>query len=163
MHYRRNYHRGGLYFFTLVSFQRRPILTQSEIRQSLREAVYIVRDKHPFEIVGWVLLPDHLHTIWQLPENNADYSMRWNQIKRRVSYRHREMKIWQGRFWEHTIRDDQDFARHFDYLHVNPVKHGYVSAVVDWPYSTFHRYVREGIYPRKWGGNGLDFTVAYDG
>ena len=163
MRYRRHYHAGGLYFFTLVSAQRQAILTHPEIRQTLRQAIRAVRQKYPFEIMAWVLLPDHLHTIWQLPENDVNYSERWRQIKRFTQYHCRDQfpNIWQKRFWEHTIRDDVDFVRHLDYLHFNPVKHGYVDQVVNWEYSTFHRYVREGVYPADWGG-GDEFEVAYD-
>ena len=163
MRYRRNYQAGALYFFTLVSAQRQPILTHPEIRQVLRQAIHTVRQKYPFEIIAWVLLPDHLHTIWQLPENGANYSERWRQIKRLTQYhcQHSFPNIWQKRFWEHTICDDADLKKHFDYLHFNPVKHGYVNQVGRWEYSTFHRYVRRGVYPADWGG-GVEFEIAYD-
>ena len=163
MRYRRHYQAGGLYFFTLVSAQRQAILTRPEIRQTLRQAIQAVRQKYPFEIMAWVLLPDHLHTIWQLPENDVNYSERWRQIKRFTQYHCRDQfpNIWQKRFWEHTIRDEVDFARHLDYLHFNPVKHGYVDQVVKWGYSSFHRYVRSGAYPTDWGG-GDEFEIAYD-
>jgi putative transposase len=119
----------------------------------------------PFESSAWVLLPDHLHTIWQLPENDGNYSLRWSLIKQEVTRRcggadnvqltgsrrrRREGMIWQRRFWEHTIRDDTDFRNHIDYIHFNPVKHGYVKRPSDWPYSTFHRFVQERIYPEDW-------------
>jgi putative transposase len=123
----------------------------------------------PFSIDAWVLMPDHLHCIWTLPDGDRDFSTRWSLIKRSVSRfaahvaldpsarnasarKHRESTIWQRRFWEHQIRDELDFARHLDYIHFNPVKHGYVERVVDWPYSTFHRYVRDGVYAKDWGG-----------
>jgi transposase len=111
-----------------------------------------------------VLMPDHLHTIWRLPENDAAYSERWRQIKRYSQYLiGRECRLWQKRFWEHTIRDETDFIHHFNYLHFNPVKHGYVDQVSDWPFSTFHRYVKQGIYPKHWGGSNVDFSIKYDG
>ena len=112
---------------------------------------------------------DHLHCIWTLPDGDADYSARWKIIKRAVSvacredYRradwitasklkHRESTLWQRRFWEHQIRDENDFARHVDYIHFNPVKHGHVKQAKDWPYSTFHRYVRDGLCANNWAG-----------
>ena len=121
-----------------------------------------MRVARPFVIDAWVLLPDHLHCLWTLPDGDADFSTRWMMIKRAVSlacredYRradwvtasklkHRESTIWQRRFWEHQIRDENDFARHVDYIHFNPVKHGHGQRAVDWPHSTFHRYVRDGV------------------
>ncbi|OSI22412.1 REP-associated tyrosine transposase [Neisseria dumasiana] len=163
MRYRRYYRAGGTYFFTLVAHNRQRILTGDAVRSALREAVLAVREKYPFEIAAWVLMPDHLHAIWHLPENDADFSERWRQIKRHSQYLiGADVRLWQRRFWEHAIRDEADFGRHFDYVHFNPVKHGHVSKVSDWPFSTFHRYVKQGIYPLNWGGNGSDFVVAYD-
>lgn len=168
--YRRASQPGATYFFTLVTHQRQTILCDEPVRNALRNAIHYVREKRPFQIDAWVLLPDHLHCIWTLPEGDADFSMRWMMIKREVSiacrdvYRqeelinaskqkHRESSLWQRRFWEHQIRDELDFQRHVDYMHFNPVKHGYVDVVADWPYSTFHRYVRQGIYPLDWAGS----------
>jgi len=174
--YRRADVAGGWYFFTVVAERRRAILTQPDIRAALRDAIVAVRQNHPFTILGWVLLPDHLHAIWQLPPGDADFSTRWSQIKRRVTHAcgatyadpalltarriaKRHGTIWQHRFWEHLIRDQRDFRRHMDYLHFNPVKHGLVERVVDWPYSSFHRLVREGAYARNWGGGeGLEIA-----
>jgi len=133
-----------------------------------------VRQAHPFQIDGIVILPDHLHTLWTLPEGDDDYSLRWRQIKSAFSRRldegetvsasrsrKRERGVWQRRFWEHTIRDDEDFARHLDYIHYNPVKHGHVKRVADWPYSSFHRHVQQGIYSLEWGGvNVVDLEVG---
>lgn len=167
--YRRTRVPGGCYFFTVVTERRQPILTCPDTRQALREAIVEVRDHLPFRIDGWVLLPDHLHAIWTLPDGDADYSTRWRLIKRGVTRRcgaaylqnalltpRRQAKrcatIWQHRFWEHMIRDEQDFRRHLDYLHINPVKHGLVRRVSDWPWSTFHRHVIQGTYPHDWGG-----------
>jgi putative transposase len=147
----------------------RRFFCDESVRSALRHAIEAVRSDSPFIIDAWVLLPDHLHCIWTLPEGDADFPSRWMRIKRKVSlarrenYRrldwisaskkkHRESTIWQRRFWEHQIRDDDDFARHVDYLHHNPVKHGYVERVSDWPYSTFHRYVRGGLIARDWSG-----------
>jgi putative transposase len=169
---------GSTYFFTVVSHRRRPILCQESIRSALRDAIEMVRDARPFSIDGWVLLPDHMHCIWTLPQDDSDYSIRWSEIKRFVStvvrddFRdpkmlsrsrrmRRESTVWQRRFWEHMIRDEADFERHVDYVHFNPVRHGYAQRAIDWPFSTFGRYVRDGIYPPDWGGSpdlsGMDF------
>lgn len=158
---------GSVFFFTLVAFDRRPILCADPIRRALRTAILNLCVTRPFAIDGWVLLPDHLHCIWTLPEGDHDYSTRWALLKRSVSHfaadfaatqrtasarKHRESAIWQRRFWEHHIRDDRDFERHLDYIHYNPVRHGYVKRAIDWPYSTLHRYVKNGVYPADWGG-----------
>jgi putative transposase len=127
----------------------------------------IIGDGHPFHIDARVLLPDHLHCNWTLPEGDADFSMRWSKIKRHVSQqcddtvgcktisdsraKRHESGIWQRRFWEHQIRDDNDFERHVDYIHWNPVKHDLVARAGDWPYSTFHRFVQNGTYSLDWG------------
>jgi len=152
-------------------------LCDEPIRHALRAAIEAVRLKRPFVIDAWVLLPDHLHCIWTLPEGDADFSTRWMAIKKAVSIacadnyhrtdwmnasktKHRESTIWQRRFWEHQLRSMDDFARHADYIHFNPVKHGNAQTVAEWPYSTFHRFVRDGIYaPDRAGGSieGLDY------
>jgi putative transposase len=159
---------GRTYFFTLVSYERRPILCEEPIRNLLRLAVRNVRIRRPFAIDAWVLMPDHLHCVWTLPEGDADYSTRWAQIKRTVSRfcdadtlirhpvsdsrrKHRDSVIWQRRFYEHQIVDEDDFARHVDYVHFNPVRHGHAESAAAWPFSTFHRYVRAGILPIDWG------------
>ena len=165
--YRRAHIRGGTYFFTVNALRRRPILTQAPVRAALRDAIARTRLTHPFAIDAWVLLPDHLHCIWTLPPGDADFSVRWSMIKRLVSQRcaaeygaaelslsatgRKESGLWQRRFWEHQIRDDNDFARHVDYIHWNPVKHDLVAKAIDWPYSTFHRYVADGAYGADWG------------
>ena len=166
--YRRSNIAGGTYFFTVVTHERRPILTMEAVRAALREAIQQARTTLPFQIDSWVLLPDHLHCIWTLPEGDANLSARWAIIKRYVSGRcaaiidpsrrdsvqkRNERAFWQRRFWEHQIRDDDDMARHVDYTHWNPVKHGLVKAVKDWPYSSFHKYVARGVYPDNWGGS----------
>ncbi len=166
--YRRNFIPGGTYFFTVVTLDRRPILITEAGRACLRAAIGTIRKKRPFDLVACVLLPDHLHTVWTLPPGDPDYSIRWRQIKEQFSrnyheaggdeasmtesrLRHRERAIWQRRFWEHTCRDEDDLKRCVDYLHWNPVKHGLVSTVGDYPWSTFHRFVREGEYAKDWG------------
>ena len=160
---------GASYFFTVVTFRRRNILTNDDCRAWLRNAVINTRENYPFTIDAWVLLPEHLHCILTLPENDHDFSVRWNCIKKRFTtlakhkyhkpewlnaskQKHREGTIWQRCFWEHQLRDDNDYQRHVDYIHYNPVKHDFVKNVSDWPYSTFHRYVKLGIYPIDWGG-----------
>lgn len=171
-----NYRRareGTLFFFTLITAQRRPLLVQPATRQALRLAIEATRQRYPFHIHGWVSLPDHLHCLWELPSGDSDYGLRWSLIKRLTSRalappdalilsRHlrREAALWQRRFWEHRIRDQRDYQRHLDYLHWNPVKHGLVERVVDWPWSSFHRLVREGMYPEDWGG-GADDAGAF--
>ena len=164
--YRRARYAGACYFFTLVTHQRQPVLTQPRLREALRLAIERVRQGHPFSIHGWVLLPDHLHCLWQLPEGDSDYSRRWSMIKRLTSQAmpelsgsislsrnlRRESGLWQRRFWEHRIRDEQDYRQHLDYLHWNPVRHALVERVADWPWSSYHRLVREGVYPADWGG-----------
>jgi len=122
----------------------------------------------PFTIDAWVLLPDHLHAIWTLPQDDAACGKRWGIIKAHVSrqcasqvtsrtvravsrLKRNEHDFWQRRFWEHQIRDEKDFAQRVDYIHFNPVKHGLVPAVAQWPHSTFHRFVVKGLYPTDWG------------
>ena len=174
--YRRAKIEGGTYFFTVNTHRRQPVLTEAPIREALREAVATAKQVHPFKVDAWVLLPDHLHCIWTLPESDSNFGLRWSFIKRFVSRRcenipehfasttasrekRKESALWQRRFWEHWICDERDYARHVDYLHWNPVKHGHVARVSDWPYSTFHRFVNAGYYSQDWGGGG----AALDG
>ncbi|WP_337056143.1 REP-associated tyrosine transposase [Pseudomonas sp. USHLN015] len=164
--YLRSQRAGSYYFFTLVTAKRRPLLTEPSVRHALRNAIQAVRLEQPFRIHGWVLLPDHLHCLWELPPGDTDFARRWSIIKRKVSQSvhlpptsnsrvaRRESGFWQRRFWEHGIRDADDYRRHMDYLHWNPVKHGLVTRVADWPWSSFHRLVREGLYPTGWGDAG---------
>lgn len=152
--YRRARIPGGTFFFTVVTASRRPVLTLTATRAALRAAVQNVRNEHPFQVEAWVLLPDHLHCLWRLPEGDADYAMRWAKIK--LYTRHHlgllpADKLWQPRYWEHYIRDERDYSRHLDYIHWNPVKHGLVTRAADWPYSTFQRFVAAGMYPQNWG------------
>ncbi len=156
--YRRCHDRGAQYFFTLVTYKRRRIFESNAAVELLRSAIRSVMNNHPFKIDAMVVLPDHLHCIWQLPNNDADYSTRWMLIKKYVSAsvdspkNHRgEKKIWQRRFWEHLIRDDDDLQRHFDYIHYNPVKHSYVMSPAQWCYSSFSHSVENGICDANWG------------
>lgn len=161
--YRRAKIAGGTYFFTVNPAQRGKTTLTDRI-DYLRAAVRAAKHAHPFHIDAWVVMPDHLHAVWTLPPGDADFSNRWRRIKMQFSMlidsgkqistsreRKGELGIWQRRFWEHLIHDETDFARHVDYVHINPVKHGFVKRVRDWPYSTFHRYVRQGIYDLEWG------------
>ena len=165
--YTRAFAPGGTFFFTVNLADRSTTLLTDHI-EALRDSVRRVRETHPFYIDAMVVLPEHLHAIWTLPEGDTDYPTRWALIKmgfsRRLARVERinasrkrkgERGIWQRRYWEHQIRDEDDFARHVDYIHCNPVKHGYVSAPRDWPHSSFHRYVRDGILPADWATNYL--------
>jgi REP-associated tyrosine transposase len=130
-----------------------------------RNALRVARQERPFVIDAIVILPDHLHAILTLPPGDSDFSGRWRRIKGHFSSAlinasielkrkpNGDLALWQRRFWEHTIRDEEDFARHVDYIHFNPVKHALVQRVRDWPYSWFHRYVKEGILPDDWAGD----------
>jgi putative transposase len=165
--YRRNRVPGGTFFFTVNLLDRRSDLLVTQI-DALRNAVRQVRVRAPFHIDAWVVLPDHMHCLWTLPEGDADFPGRWRAIKTAFSKsmpiskprspvmaNRGERGIWQRRYWEHTIRDDQDFAAHLDYTHFNPVKHGLVEHPADWPYSSFRRCVAGGLYPAAWiGGRG---------
>lgn len=164
MKYRRNYVAGGTYFFTVNMRERNQTLLIDHI-QELRDSVRWVKQRRPFNIDAWVVLPDHMHTVWTLPADDWDFSSRWREIKKRFSkalpppapvptatHRRGERSIWQKRFWEHTIRSEADYKHHVDYVHLNPVKHGLVSCVKDWPYSSFHRGVRSGDYNPDWLG-----------
>ena len=167
--YRRVWHPGGTYFFTVNLLQRQGNDLLVRHIDLLREVVTKVRQRHPFVIHGWVVLPEHLHCIIELPANDADYATRWRLIKMgfskalplteqrsQVRVARGERGIWQRRYWEHLIRDEADFQAHRDYVHINPVKHGLVSRVSRWPYSTFHRLVEKGVYPINWAGGDED-------
>jgi putative transposase len=159
--YRRVFIPGGVYFFTVVTYQRRPVFAAPENVDLLREAFHHVRTSRPFTIDGIVVLPDHLHCIWRLPEADTDFPGRWREIKKYVSKRIGEkrktrnaMDVWQPRFWDHVLRDEDDWRRHMDYIHYNPVKHGLAASPAEWPYSSFHKAAVKGWYPENWGANG---------
>jgi putative transposase len=173
MHYRRAKTPGATYFFTLVTYQCQHIFHHPDTVQILRDAFRQVKQRHPFIIDAIVVLPDHLHCIWTLPEGDANFSMRWRLIKSAFS-RHcppeykrerslsraskNEQAIWQRRFWEHQIRDEASFSQHVEYIHYNPVHHGLVKAPIDWEYSSIHRFINHGIYAADWGaGNKIGF------
>jgi putative transposase len=160
--YRRNRVPGGTYFFTVNLANRRSDLLVREV-ETLRSAIRAVRLATPFHIDAWVILPDHMHCIWTLPEDDADFSGRWRAIKIRFTKALPNIEssrpeglanhgrgIWQKRFWEHTIRDERDYGAHMDYVHFNPVKHGFAAHPAAWPYSTFHKCVALGLYDPAW-------------
>jgi putative transposase len=159
--YRRAKVSGFTFFFTVVLADRSSTLLVDQIDR-LRKAYRLVGEHRPFETVAICVLPDHIHAIWSLPEGDADFSSRWSLIKSGFSRGlqdkprspskivKREKGIWQRRFWEHAIRNDRDLDRHVDYIHFNPVKHGRVTRVVDWPHNSFHRYVERGELPADW-------------
>ncbi|MES2536008.1 MAG: transposase [Pseudomonadota bacterium] len=164
-----NYHRawcpGGTYFFTVNLLQRSDNDLLVRHIDFLRDAVRTVRLAHPFKIHAWVVLPEHMHCVIELPAGDADFALRWRLIKIRFSkslpdkewrsatrLRRGERGIWQRRYWEHLIRDDADFAAHMDYVHVNPLRHGLVEREADWRFSTFHYLVAQGVYPLDWAG-----------
>ena len=166
MRYRRADTKGGTYFFTVNLARRNNTLLIDHI-DILRTVINKVKKQHPFKLDAMVVLPEHLHAVLTLPEDDFDYPTRWMLIKagfsRQIS-RHelitksRVMKgergIWQRRYWEHLIRNDSDYERHVDYIHYNPVKHGLVEQATDWPYSTIHDYVNRGILSMDWGHGG---------
>jgi putative transposase len=168
MQYRRAWIAGGSFFFTVVTAERRPVFASGTAVDILRMAFRAVRSRYPFQADAIVILPDHIHCIWSLPEGDADFAMRWRLIKTWFTKRHDSVSgnatrggsgkrqqgrlpVWQNRYWEHALRDEADMARHVDYIHFNPVKHGLVAAVREWPYSSFHRYVEAGLYLPDWG------------
>jgi len=170
--YRRNRVAGGTYFFTVTLRDRSSDMLIRHI-DLLRGAFRSVRAERGFTIDAIVILPDHLHAIWTLPEGDADYSGRWRAIKSRFTRElpasdaaltcddRGEYRLWQRRFWEHTIRDDRDYEHHVNYIHWNPVKHGWAQRVIDWPYSSFHRYLRLGLLCRDWGSGIAESAAGY--
>jgi putative transposase len=160
--YRRHRVPGGTCFFTVNLRDRSADVLVTNI-DALRHAIGDARVRASFHIEVWVVLPEHMHCIWTLPEGDEDFPGRWRAIKTAFAKslpatehrsatrpRRHERGIWQRRFWEHTIRDDADDARHMDYVHFNPVRHGLVDHVADWRFSTFHRCVARGLYPAEW-------------
>ncbi|RUL74038.1 REP-associated tyrosine transposase [Dyella choica] len=154
---------GATYFFTVTLAERHGNDLLTRHIDALREAFRVTRQEHPFVVEAVVVLPEHLHCLWKLPANDHDFPLRWRLIKARFSrmipanetpspsrLRKGERGIWQRRYWEHLICDDRDMRQHFDYIHFNPIKHGYVARVADWPYSSFHRHVAGGRYPVDW-------------
>ncbi len=190
MRYRRTKVKGGTYFFTVVTFKRLELFTSPENVDLLKNSIQKVMETHPFRIDAFVLLPDHLHCIWTLPHQDSDFSTRWRLIKTNFSrkfdhksvgwvegqnpttdsysasrLKKKEKSIWQRRFWEHCIRNQEDLKRHIEYIHYNPVRHGLAKAPVDWRYSSFHRFVKKGIYNKSWGAVAkveFDTDIGYE-
>lgn len=161
--YRRNWQPGGTFFFTVNLANRAGNDLLIRHVDLLRHAVRVTKVAHPFDIVAWVVLPDHMHAIWTLPDGDTDYALRWRAIKSIFSRglpaiesttasrtARGERGIWQRRFWEHTIRNERDLEHHIAYIHYNPAKHGHVAQPADWSHSSFHRFVREGLLPADW-------------
>ncbi|RJG14678.1 REP-associated tyrosine transposase [Massilia cavernae] len=161
-HHRRQLAAGATYFFTVNLRDRSSGLLVEQVG-ALREAVRKVRAVRPFLIGAWVVLPEHMHAMWTLPEDDRDYPGPWREIKKAFSRSVQQRDVWQKRYWEHTIRDARDFAAHLDYIHRNPYKHGLVRNVRDWPYSSFHRYVKAGIYLEEWLCDDVDLSAGERG
>ena len=161
MQYRRAFAPGATCFFTVVTARRRPLFGDAAACGLLRQAFRQVAEQRPFTVNAMVVLPDHLHCLWTLPPDDGDYPARWRLIKTWVTQRHgAPHPLWQPRYWEHLIRDDTDYRQHVEYIHYNPVKHGCVSRPSQWPYSSFRRYVKEGLYPEDWGSAEPVWQVA---
>ena len=175
--YRRAHVPGGTYFFTLKTERNAPIFRDPDAVKWLGSILREANENWPVVTKAMVLLPDHLHVLWSLPPGDDRYSMRWGWIKKEFTKRYlasggieqpisdskqrqRRRGVWQRKFWEHTIEDEDDFQAHFDYIHWNPVKHGYVRCPADWPYSSFHRWVKAGVYEQHWGcGDRIPQTI----
>ena len=158
--YRRTNIPGGTYFFTVVTHDRTPIFINEWRVEVVREAFRKVMAVRPFQIDAIVVLPEHLHCIWRMPDGDADYSSRWREIKKAASRQidtatnnHNERMVWQRRFWEHAIHDEADWRKHMDYIHYNPVKHGLVNRPGEWRRSSFGNAVRKGWYEASWGAD----------
>jgi len=171
MRYRRAKVTGGTFFFTLVTEHRRPLFREAPAVALFLQAVEKIGTRHPFELDAYVVLPDHLHAIWTLPDGDFNFSTRWRLIKEGFTRAYikeygapfqsesrrakGEQGIWQRRFWEHAIRDENDFAKHLDYIHINPVHHGLATSARDWPHSSFLAWVQKGAYEPLWGSDVL--------
>lgn len=166
------YHRcrilGGTYFFTVNLADRKSRLLVDYF-DFLRLSVQKTKAKHPFHMNAWVVLPDHMHCIWTMPTDDDDFSARWWMLKSTFSRNYHKKvdnpgkSVWQNRFWEHAIRNQEDFNNHMDYIHINPLKHGHVDKVYQWPYSSFHYLVTKGVYSREWTCNVDDLDRVQPG
>jgi putative transposase len=177
--YRRAIAPGGTFFFTVVTFDRQKIFTDEPTVALLRDAIRVVQANRSFKVEAAVILPDHLHMIWRLPEGDSDYATRWRLIKSYFTHRWSgtrdypttasrqskgEQAVWQRRYWEHVIRDKADWQRLVNYIHYNPVKHGLAKAPADWLYSSFHTFVKQGHYSPDWGaGEGVEVAIEVGG
>lgn len=175
--YRRSFIPGGTYFFTVKTERNAPVFGEISAVRLLGTVIREAKQRWPFRINAIVVLPNHLHAIWSLPPGDVGYSTRWAWIKKEFTKRYlasggqeqvtsvsrqknRRRGVWQRRFWEHTIEEGRDYEAHFDYIHWNPVKHRYVTCPVDWQHSSFHRWVRAGVYPKNWGSGDREPTSA---
>lgn len=166
--YRRYFVPGGTYFFTLKTEHNHPLFERDEIVELFESVLGEAKSRWPFEVIAYAILPDHIHTLWSLPSGDTEYPTRWGWIKKEFTTRYlsqggteepissaRQLSgrkgVWQRHYWEHLIRDEEDFERHFDYIHWNPVKHHYVKAPRDWAHSSFHQWVNSGHYEINWG------------
>jgi REP-associated tyrosine transposase len=179
MRYRRSAVAGATYFFTVVTYQRHSLFADAQAVALLDEAIRRVRERRPFVLEAQVVMPDHLHAMWTLPDADCDYPTRWRLIKEGFTRRYvarwgetetdlrrhirGERTIWQRRYWERLIRNDRDFAAHLDYIHLNPVRHGLTSAPREWPHSTFLAWVAEGAYDVTWGSGEMPPLPAWAG
>ncbi len=170
--YRRTRIEGATYFFTVVTYRRQPVLCLPESLDAMKDIMSMLAERYPFRTDAWVVLPDHLHFVWTLPEGDSAYSVRWAMFKKEMTkrlsssvrtdaapscsrQRHREGTVWQRRLWEHQIRDEQDYRTHMAYVHFNPVKHGLAGSPKDWRCSSFHRWVVLGAYEEDWRCDGV--------
>jgi putative transposase len=173
VHYRRLQVKGGIYFFTVALQDRKSTLLTQYIRV-LQKSWKSVQVKRPFKTIAYVILPDHFHAVWQLPEDDNDFPTRLRLIKRQFTKnvvvmnsvfsknKRNEYNIWQKRYWEHMIRDERDYENHINYIHYNPIKHKYVKRTRDWPYSSFMKFVNQGIYKLNWSDNIYKDYIDYD-
>ena len=169
--YRRDKTPGGTYFFTLALQDRTSALLTEHIGL-LGAAFKRARRNNPFITKAMVVLPEHLHVVWQLPDDDLDYSKRWRQVKTFFTRAlikqgvvleknaRTEYNLWQKRFWEHRIRDDVDLEQHVNYIHYNPVKHGLVRMPCEWKFSTIHRYIKHGLLPKDWGASEIPVIAS---
>ncbi len=177
MRYRRAKIAGATYFFTVVTEGRRPIFKDTSAVAIFESGLKQIKNRHPFDVDAYVILPDHMHMLWTLPDGDTNFSTRWRLIKEAFTKSHMrnesplpqnasrrakgEQPIWQRRFWEHVIRDEADFAAHVDYIHYNPVRHGLVSAACDWQHSSFEDWVERGVYEPNWGSDDMPALPAW--
>lgn len=161
--YKRVFVPGGTYFFTVNLACKHSYALVKHI-DLLRTAVAKVKKNQPFKIIAWVVMPNHIHAIWQLPTNDSNYPARWREIKKQFTkllqlhLGSKDVSVWQARYWEHTIKSAEDLEAHLKYCYYNPVKHGFVKHVKDWPYSSFHRDVKRGLFSTQWGSSYIELT-----
>ena len=179
MRYRRSKVNGACYFFTIVTYRRQPLLAEPITIDMLARAIDRIRERHPFLLEAQVVLPDHIHALWTLPEGDCNYPRRWRLIKEAFTREYvrafgptatderrrarGERAVWQRRYWEHLIRSDRDFTAHVEYIHMNPVRHGLATAAKDWPHSTFMSWVERGLYEVTWGCSELPVPPVWVG